>query len=190
MFRRKDIAREARWWMVHSIGLALVCALTSAGYIFGVAPVINMENERLALGKLLEAAKQREQMLASNQAQVANQLEASTLEVGRASIELHTIEFQNQRLAEIAQIAEANNVRINKMVPGSLVEGEKHDVAPIELEAHGTYAAFSRFVGSIHSAFPDVGIETFAMQSLAKSTDGDAAISLTMVWHVAHTIQP
>ncbi|MCA9279316.1 MAG: type 4a pilus biogenesis protein PilO [Phycisphaeraceae bacterium] len=190
MFRGKSIAHESRWWLIHSIGLVVVISLTSAGYVFGVAPVINMENEREELGRLLHEAKEREQIIATNQARIASQLQTSVNEVDQAAVQLHTIEYQNQRFAEIAELAEASQVRINKLTPGETVIGEKHNTAPISLEATGTYASFSAFVRSIHAAFPDVGIRTFSLQSIQSASDGEASIVLDMSWHVAHTIQP
>ena len=174
-------------WKIYACA-AVACGVLSAGaYAFGVRPAVTRYNENLDRQAELKAAKQKAASLLGTLNNSRTQLTAITETLNSQTLRLEPASMINQRLSRLTALANASELKIDEMRPGTMVEGAEFKTVPILIAGSGTYTSCAKFLQELRRKFPDTAIRSFETTSNSSSPDLPAAtFQFDLVWHTAN----
>lgn len=173
---------ESNAWQISVTGLGVCLALTAAVYAVGIHPqfarqveaesaqrtLVQKENEAVALVNKLTRLKR-------DLAAVEGELEASPLRLLPTSA-------INQRISEMAKLAEANGLKINQVQPSQPEAGKYYSTVPIRLAGSGRFTDVVTFLHRLHVEFKDVGVSSWSVKGEPATPGAKAEFSFGLSW--------
>lgn len=173
---------DSKTWQITAAGLGVCLALTAAVYAVGIHPqfarqveaenarrtLIQKENEAVALVNKLTGLKRQ-------LAEVEQELEASPLRLQPTS-------GINQRISEMAKLAEENHLKINQVQPSKPEAGKYYSTVPIRLAGSGKFTDVVTFLNRLHSDFKDVGVSSWSVSGEPATPGAKADFSFSLSW--------
>lgn len=158
--------------------------ILAAGYAAGVRPVLQVREQAEAALQTQVAIKARiEEARAVERDLKAELGRFEALGAGWEAKRGPTRTL-NERLADIARIAEGRGVRVHTVKPGVAEPGEFFTITPIAIVGEADYAAVAGFVRDLLEALPDVTVESLEVRA-RRSGNGAAGAGLTvgLAWY-------
>jgi len=174
-------------WKIYACGAVACAVLSAATYAFGVRPAVTRYNEALDRQAELKAAKQKAANLLGTLNNSRTQLTAINESLNSQTLRLEPASTINQRLSRLTALANASDLKIDEMRPGTVTEGAEFKTVPILIAGSGTYTSCARFLRELRKKFPDTAIRSFETTSNSSSPDLPAAtFQFDLVWHTAN----
>lgn len=180
---------RSQWktWRIDGAGVA-VCLLAAVTlYITIVHPSRLRHRDHAAQQMKLESRRQAARKLADQDGLLKAQLQELNQALRDTPLKIREARFINNRLADVAQLAGACDLKIDQMQPGRRMVGSHYETIPIYLNGAGTYPTFARLLHELHeqNGFADTGIVSFDLSGDPASDSEDASFKLELAWHTA-----
>jgi hypothetical protein len=171
--------------LVHVVGALALLVATGCWYAVVVHPTltatargIELERERKGLDEKVAALVVRRDEL---QAKLRD-LEAA---LAGTEVRLSGIANLNARLGALAALAKEHDLGVERIEPGTPAETPLALRVPVRIEAKGGSPGAIRFMAAMRRAFPDVAIETFAVEREAGHAGAavPTIVAFDLVWY-------
>lgn len=169
----------AAQWKLHAVGLALLGGMLAGAFMVAVRPI---QRQREQADRLLDAHAQLQAEIDDVRG-VERDLRDELARLGAlgAGWEARRGESRtlNERLADIAVVAERNGVRVHTLRPGTAQKGSFFTITPVAIVGEAGYAQCAAFVRDLLEHLPDVTIEALELRAV-RSENGEATGGLTL----------
>jgi Tfp pilus assembly protein PilO len=95
----------------------------------------------------------------------------------------------NQRIGDLTDLAVAQHLAVQQVLPGAGLAVGAHTRVPIRLLATGNYPTCSSFIRSVHQALPDVAVDSFEIKRVDVGGRGDADLRVDLVWYATAEVK-
>ena len=166
---------------IHAVG-ALVCAgLLSAGYAMGVMPMMSSSESPADRGVSVREAQQQAGLQEAVAQRLQAEVEASDQTLASKPMQLLQASLINRRVAELSGLAYDHGLTLTSSQPGDETVLTYYAFVPIVIGGEGRLGDFVRFLGALHSRFPDMGVQAF---DVTRDPLGGGRFSLALNWFV------
>ncbi|MEL6497777.1 MAG: hypothetical protein AAF937_02210 [Planctomycetota bacterium] len=160
-------------------GIAVALAVSAIGYFGGIKPVVAHQTQRLVMERGILV---KEQSLDALRKQVASK-ESEIIRLEARVAEFRTT-FQaspriNERIGELAELAEIVGVSVGSIRPGEAVLTESVWHQSISIGGVGAAGDIARFLSQLRLTFPDMGMVSF---SFGGQSAESSSINAELVW--------
>ncbi len=160
-------------------GLVLLVAVTAAGYLGGIRPVLVQQTEKLLAERSVSKKQDKLDELNAQRDELDGRVQTlgSTIDGYRGIFTASSQE--NARIGEVADLANLVGVSVEAIRPGEVIQTEGFRALPITISGSGEPDLVGQFLSRLRQAFPDMGA-----RNLSVSAQGDEASSLALdlVW--------
>ena len=174
-------------WHVEIMGVGLLGLLSFAAFLIVVRPISHAAMAREAAQS--ELADQH--TLAAQIKDVRKQLEqelALVQQVREASwVQLEPVKLLNARMAQIVDLAAAQNLVIDESWSREAESGEQFQRIPINVSGTGSYSDCAAFLHGLHERLHDVRVTAF---ELSGNPSSPAQFEFDLVWYAAPITVP
>ncbi|MEE8154472.1 MAG: type 4a pilus biogenesis protein PilO [Phycisphaerales bacterium] len=185
MTARSPFRRQG--WHVEIMGVVLLGSLSLAGFLTVVRPISQAATARDATQS--ELADQR--TLAAQIKQVRRQLtqEVALVQQARKAswVHLEPAKLLNARMAQIVDVAAAQNLVIDESWSREAESGEQFQTIPINVSGTGSYSDCAAFLHELHNRLHDVRVTAFELSGNPRSP---AQFQFDLVWYAAPITRP
>lgn len=175
------IAARMRPWQVDVVGGAAILMMGAGCYLFAAKPA--MERRASEGAQATELAAMRESLARTRAAR--QDTDARLVEVRRKmdaqSIRLEPRSHVNRRLDEIASLAAAAGVGVEKLAPGATADGPRHGTMTLHLTGKARYRACENFVSHLHRRFNDTAVTTLRLAA-APASNEPVHVEFELLW--------
>ncbi len=174
-------------WHVEIMGVGLLGLLSLAAFFIVVRPISHAAMARDATQS--ELTDQR--TLAAQIEDVRKQLKqevARVQQAGEASwVHLEPVKLLNARMAQIVDVAVAQNLVIDESWSRETESGEQFQMIPINVSGTGSYSDCAAFLHELHERLHDVRVTAF---DLSGNPSSPAQFQFDLVWYAAPITVP
>ncbi len=171
--------------LIDAAGLATVAALSLGAYLFGVEPMRQAERaEKDRVAFLVERTQEAERAEAEAR-RFRETLSEVEGDLDAVPLRIEPVERLNQRLARLAELAEAAPVRVDDLTPGKGVEDRGGVRVPIRLGGVGDYASCVAFLVNLRRAMPDVNVMGLEVTGPGEEEGAVGRFWFDLAWHAA-----
>ncbi|MDZ4755195.1 MAG: hypothetical protein SGJ11_11975 [Phycisphaerae bacterium] len=166
---------------VHMGAMAAIMLLTVAWYVFSVHPYATASARSSSLLAALATVRADVAAFAERRETLHTTLRTQEQELASSTVRLQPATALNARLGELAKLAAAHELEVERMEPGIATDTPLAVRVPLRMVARGGTPAGVRFMAALRSAFPDVAIESFDLTRQDGPTA--ASLQLDLVWY-------
>ncbi len=174
-------------WHVEIMGVGLFGLLSLAAFFIVVRPISHAAMARDATES--ELADQR--TLAAQIKQVRRQLtqEVALVQQARKAswVHLEPAKLLNARMAQIVDVAAAQNLVIDESWSREAESGEQFQTIPINVSGTGSYSDCAAFLHEVHERLHDVRVTAF---ELSGNPSSPGQFQFDLVWYAAPITVP
>lgn len=170
---------------IDAAAVAVLLAITAAGYVVGVQPIVARENEIAARRAELEAAKTAAYEATRLLQQVRGRIAAAERMLAENPMRLQPAHRLNARLAEITAAAVRHGLQIDQLGPGRATSSEYYVTVPIRVTGRSSYAGATRFLHEVRAAMPDLAVASMDLTGDPRSSQAEPKFVLSLVWHAS-----
>ncbi len=178
--------RSQRWY-VEIMGVGLFGLLSLAAFFLVIRPISHAAIARDATQA--ELADQR--TLAMQIEDVRRQLKQEVVLVQQARevswVHLEPVKILNARMAQIVDVAAAQNLVIDESWSREAESGEQFQMIPINVSGTGSYSDCAAFLHELHEHLHDVRVTAF---ELSGNPSSPAHFQFDLVWYAAPIAVP
>ncbi len=176
----------SREWRIHIVGSA-ICICVSAGFwflVFQPASVGRTVDE--SRQAVLDIHHQKVAALKTALNATKRQTSQSQLELTRRSVTLHDLDFTNQCLAQINDLATSHGLEIENVQAEKPSADAQLARLPIVISGRGSYRNCTLFLHALQEQFADIAVSDLEMNSTSTS-EGSGNFVFKMVWYTLPT---
>jgi Tfp pilus assembly protein PilO len=163
-------------------GFAVAVVLTFA-FLFGVLLPLNARMKQQAVER--QTAARESQRLAGIFATgkaLEREIELTRLEIMAAPLQLSSVEALNQRLADLAQLANRCMLHTEQLTPDEAVKTARFVTVPVRMSGHGSYRNCAMFIHCLHQQLPDVDVRAFKLTGTPNDPATDGNFEFQLGW--------
>lgn len=164
---------------IDRVGIAVAVAISAVGYFGGIRPVVAHEAARLLTERDVEGKQRRLEALRDQVAKTESGVRGLESRVSAFRSSFEASPRVNERIGELAQLADVLGVSVESIRPGQPAEGNGFTIQPISISGTGDAGDIARFLSRLREVFPDMGARTFAVTG---QTTGASSLSAEFVW--------
>ena len=101
----------------------------------------------------------------------------------REALRLESSGTVNQRIAELARLAEATGLAVDGVQPGEAGRLGPYATVPTNVRASGKYPLCVAFLRALKQAFPDTSVDSFELTRKSDAEDGSAEFRVQLLWY-------
>jgi hypothetical protein len=166
---------------VHATSAAILVAATALWFLAGVRPLMSAKQRASELGGLASDRRATIRELVGMRDASATRLAGVEQELSDLTVRLRPPAALNAQLAELAKLAEAEHIIVERIEPSTMVETALAIRVPVRISGRGSSPSAVRFLAALRSRFPDIAVESFDVA--VEMGDTDAAIRFDCVWY-------
>jgi len=170
---------------IDAVGAAGCVTFTLLIYFLGLAPLLDARTDLAAEQGTLSQQRQKsshsEAAVAALKARLAEVEQALT----KIQVRLHPARHVNQRIAQVAELAISNGLKIDDVQLGHSSGTSRYTSIPIALAGSGTYRTCTQFLHRLNQALPDTGVTVLELWGNPRSDIEAAAFRMELIWYAA-----
>lgn len=178
-----------RGWGIDLAGLCICLAMTTVVYVVGIHPQFARQVEADQARRTLIQKENEAATLVNTLTRLKSELATVEQELNDSPLRLLPTSAINQRIADLAKHAEANNLKINKVQPSKPEAGTYYSTVPIHLTGAGQFTDVVAFLHRLHADFKDMGVSSWAVNGDPATPDTKAEFTLGLSWFAAPTAE-
>lgn len=175
---------------IHAVGAGVMLAALAAGYFLVAAPLLSQTAQRDHLEALINADGNTVQRLRAEAATLRAELDAGRARIEESGVELVGQSGRNTRMAELTELANRCQLRLDSLQPGQPAPDEMFLTTPFLMRGVGGYDKVAVFLHELVQQFPDVGARSFRLESTSQWESRLAAFTFDLVWYADPAGQP
>lgn len=179
---------HATCWPVHAIGVAVTLALTGAGYLFAVQPLMQTQHEVAKQHHILAESRSKTAQANELIKQLRSELTQLRDAAGASTLTLLPSHHSNQRLAALNELAASHGLAVETVRTGTIESGERFELVPIHLAGQGSYQACTSFLHALQKQYPDTGVTTLDLSDNPGDPTAVTAFTFDLTWYAAPTL--
>lgn len=168
---------------IHMAGSLLCVAFLSAGWFFGLDPMLAHSQQSLSVAGQADQAEQDAKLAKSSLDRLSAELERVRGELDGRPVSLQRATAINPLLAELATWSERHDLLITRTQAGRPASLAYYDYVPIGLAGEGGYQDLLAFFSQLHSGRGDLGIVAFSTQRMPGTSR--VRFDLELAWYVS-----
>ncbi|MFI4896615.1 MAG: type 4a pilus biogenesis protein PilO [Phycisphaerales bacterium JB059] len=168
---------------IHAVGAGVAFAALAAGYFLVAAPLLSQTAQRDQLEALINADGNSVQRLQAEAAALRAELDDGRTRIEKSGVELVGQSGRNARMAELTELANACELRLDSLQPGTPTPDDMFLTTPFLMRGAGRYDQVAVFLHELVERFPDVGARSFRLESTAEGSSRLAAFTFDLVWY-------
>lgn len=186
---------------VDALGALAALALTAGAAILAFGPKLLSHAPTRAQQQAELDARRKEALDIERLAEAAHKNLADLQSQSAVAVQLRPANTINQRLGDMAAIAEPLNIAILQLSPGPAApppatpaagspapSEPKATIVPIKLAGTGTYPDIARFIHALHDKFRDTALSSLKLTAQPDPKQSEkqiAAFSIDLAWYAA-----
>lgn len=159
------------------IVLPILGVLCASGYFLWIGPSLETIRAQAAARAACEAQEMRYRAARANHFRVRRTLQDLVAQVEREGGGMPPCSAVDQRIAQMAAIAQNCGVVIEEVNPRHMPQTAAHMATRIHFRASGSYSGFRRFLRQVETQMSFLDITHFALTRGAAPTNGDCQIT-------------
>lgn len=160
-------------------GIAIAVVISAIGYVGGIRPVAATQAERLLAERTIASKQATLDVLREDLAAEAEAIRDLEDRVHAFRAGFVASPRTNERIGEVAEVADVIGIAISSMRPGEPTQTESLRTQPISMSGNGTPDNCAQLLSRFRAVFPDMGVRSFSMTSQSAE---DASIAVELVW--------
>ncbi|XAL98860.1 hypothetical protein OT109_14875 [Phycisphaeraceae bacterium D3-23] len=168
-------------WPVHAIGASVCAVVLGAGYMLGVVPLLSAGDSPTDLSAAVREAEQQAALQDAVTQRLSDELGNSEVELASRPMQLVQSTHANRRVAELSAMAHEYGLTLASTQPGGETMMSYYAFVPVVIGGEGKLGDFVRFLGALHSRFPDMGVQGF---EIVRDPLGGGRFTLGLNWFV------
>jgi len=162
----------------------IVCALMALPLCFArVNPFLRPRSYAAEQKTKLADLRERQVALCKSLGRHREQLASLRAGLRKHKIRLESAGNVNQRIAELAKLAEATGLAVDGVQPGEANRLGPYTMVPANVQATGTYPTCVAFLRALKQTFPDTSVDSFDLTRRPDATDGSAGFRVQLLWY-------
>ncbi len=187
---------------IDALGALTTIAFSAGALVIAVGPRIFSPAPSHAQQQAELDARIKKSLDIDRQAELAQHTLVKLKSESVAAVKLKPASTMNQRLGDIAALAEPLGISITKLVPGAtaaplpaatttpatLAPPPLTTTLSIKLAGTGSYPAISRFLHTVHDNFRDTAVSTLKLSTPLEARQSEnplATFSIDLTWYAA-----
>jgi Tfp pilus assembly protein PilO len=162
------------------IVLPILVMLCAAGYFLWIAPSLETIRAQAAARVACDAQEMRYRAARTNHFRVRRTLQDLLDQLEREGGGMPLASVVDQRIAQIAAIAQACGVTIEEVHPQNLPQTAEHLATRIDFRARGSFRGFRRFLRQVEEQMSFLDITHFALSRATAPADGGCQITWSL----------
>lgn len=176
---------ERQLWTIHAVGAGVVAAVTLGFYALSVHPMLRDQQLERARVRDLEGLDAKSEELTRELAGIDGTLNELRRQVRQMPLQLKVASRVNERVDDLAKLANENGLQVDALQPGSPVERGRFIKVPLRLGGAGTFKTCVTFLHSLRERFPDTGLASVELTGNPTAHDGAGRFVFNLVWYAA-----
>ncbi|MFI4860500.1 MAG: hypothetical protein ACIAXF_07450 [Phycisphaerales bacterium JB063] len=171
-------------WIVHSIGGSVCAVFLGIGYLFGAMPLMSDGDTPTDMSAVVRDAEQQAALQDAVTQRLSQELAHSEQELESRPMQLVQSSYANRRVAALSALAYDFGLTLASTQPGGETMMTYYAYVPVTIGGEGSLADFVRFLGALHTRFPDMGVQGF---EIVRDSKGGGRFALSLNWFVEPT---
>jgi Tfp pilus assembly protein PilO len=177
--------RSGSLLIIHLAGVATCLLMAGAWHTLTLAPLKEARESRQALWDALQPRLEKAASLEQHVRAQQRTLAAVGEQIASGDLQLRSVDYINQRIADITAAAGAFKLRLEEVRPGTPAAMQWFMNVPIRLSGSGEYPDLGSFLHALPAAFPDVAVVGFQVRGEPEAIDKTPRFELNLVWYAA-----
>lgn len=182
---KPSIASHLDFKKIHCLGAAGLAAIMLLSYLLGYRPLLIRYEEAKQHNTSLVDWQRKANELNRSQSVLENDLQRLQAALESSPLTLHKVSHRNERLALLTELALANDLVVDGVQTGEIIQADQYDKVPIQLSGQGGYPDCGRFLHRLTSEFPDMGVDSFELTGRSGLKHTSLAFTFKMTWYAA-----
>jgi Tfp pilus assembly protein PilO len=171
-------------------GLAILAGLSAAAYYGLVSPTLRRHEQAGAQALELRSEQTKARDLERSLRSITDRLDATQRQLQAAHFALEPASRLNDRLAELTELAGANQIQVDTIESGALTALERYSTIAIRISGRGSYRSCAAMLSQMRTTMRDVGVVTMQLGSSGGTTDINASFTLDLLWYTQPQPKP
>lgn len=156
--------------IVHILcSVLLVFMLMTAGFL-GVVPAYKAREAQKTQRSTLVAVTENLDIAGASHSELEQNVFELRQRIASYGYSLKPVETLNRRLADITRMLEENELVIGTLQPRAVVEGERVDFVPLQIEAAGSLESVISLLGNMEQEHPDLHVINISIEYAGPET--------------------
>ena len=174
-----------RLWSIDGIGLGVCAALSLAGCLVVIQPVLRAGTQRTAMRSTLGEQKSRAAELRQRRVALGRELERLDEQLAASELQLQSPQYLNRRMARLVELAAGSGLDIHETRQGKVRAHQRLQQVPLHLAGTGSYPDCAAFLHRVHETLPDMSIVDFELTGHPGARAVPADFRFDLVWYAA-----
>ncbi len=160
-------------------GCAIAVAITAIGYAGGIRPVVAHQTQRIMMERDIASKQGDLEQLRGDVVEKEAVVQTLQRRVGDFRTSFEASPRLNERIGELAALAEVTGVAVGSIRPGEPTAGDGVRQQPVSISGQGAPGDIARFLSQLRVVFPDMGVRSFTVSGQSAET---SLIAAELVW--------
>lgn len=182
--RKSERVKGWRFMGIDAAGAGVLAAMTLGVYLLQIQPLLRASRVHAAQAVLLETQQRKLPDLKHSAQAFHTRLEATEKAIAATALQLLPARRLNERLAQLAELATQNGLRIDEIEPGKTTVNAQYETIAIRLSGKGGYRQCTQFLAALHSQMPDTNATAIHLAA-GDRPELAGTFTFNLLWHTA-----